>query len=505
MFNNSKGKLDKAKIFSFIPTGEYYFNRGIKAYDRFDMKKAKKYLKRAFELEPLEPVIACQLAIVHTEIGEYEESNKLLQMVLAELDESLTECYYFMANNDAHLGLFTEAYKNAQLYLELDEVGEFTEEAKELLDLIGVEDDESFSELVKQDEMIAQLDQARDLLQEGLMSQAIELLEQTVKDYPELWPAYNNLALAYFYEGKTTKAFDIIQYVLEQSPGNLHALCNLAVFLYYEDKLEELEELLQALDKVQPIHFEHRYKLGATFALAGKYHQAYSWLRHLQKYGYEGDSSYYYWLAKSAYFSGNHKVAMEAWEKLTKINPALSQKEPWKVTEEAITHFENEDVTIMKWLTSEHLENRLYGIFLISVSTSKAVIYKQLEQMDLDKFTPFEKRYLNYILQTELNPEFTSYEDEIMQGHEVAMVLFEKYQAQAWERRSLLLLWFRAFFKMLENQTAIKNPFALAGAIEYIWLKTRHNKKTQLEIAEEYAISTSTLRKYVRILENELE
>lgn len=504
MFNNSKGKLDKAKIFSFIPTGEYYFNRGIKAYDRFDMKQAKKYLKRAFELEPLDPIIACQLAIVHTEIGEYEESNALLKMVLEELDESLTECYYFMANNFAHLGLFTEAYKNANLYLELDEVGEFAEEAKELLDLIGIEDEEIFSELVKQDEMIDHLDQARSLLQEGAFSQAIEILKQTVKDYPELWPAYNNLALAYFYEGKTEKAFEMIQYVLEQSPGNLHALCNLAVFLYYEEKLDELEELLQALDKVQPIHFEHRYKLGATFALTGRYHQAYYWLRHLQKYGYEGDYSYYYWLAKSAYFSGNHRAASEAWEKLIDLNPALAQKEPWKVTEEAITHFENEDVTIMRWLNSEHVENRLYGIFLVSVSTSKVEIYKQLEQMDLDRFTPFEKRYLTYILQTELNPEFSS-EGEIKQGHEVAMVLFEKYQAQAWERRSLLLLWFRAFFKMMENQSAITNPFALAGAVEYIWLKTRHNKKTQLEIAKEYAISTSTLRKYVRILENELE
>lgn len=126
-------------------------------------------------------------------------------MVLEELDESLTECYYFMANNFAHLGLFTEAYKNANLYLELDEVGEFAEEAKELLDLIGIEDEEIFSELVKQDEMIDHLDQARSLLQEGAFSQAIEILKQTVKDYPELWPAYNNLALAYFYEGKQKK------------------------------------------------------------------------------------------------------------------------------------------------------------------------------------------------------------------------------------------------------------------------------------------------------------
>ncbi|MCJ7840215.1 tetratricopeptide repeat protein [Lederbergia sp. NSJ-179] len=505
MSNNSKGKLEKAKIFPFIPTGEYYFNRGIKAYDRFDMQQARKYLKRALELEPSEPIIACQLAIVLTEIGEYEESNHLLKKVLTELDEQLTECYYFMANNFAHLGMFTEAYKNAYLYLELDQTGEFSEEAKELLDLIGIEDEENFTELLEQDAMFDKLDQARELLQEGHFSKAIELLEKTVSDYPELWPAYNNLALAYFYEGKTKKAFEVLKNVLENSPGNLHALCNLAVFLYYEEKNEELEELLDALHKVQPIHFEHRYKLGATFALAGKYEQAYHWLRHLQKYGYEGDYAYYYWLAKAAYFTGNQKVADDAWLKLIEINPLQAEREPWKVAEKSITHLENDEViTIMKWLQNEHVENRLYGIFLISVSTSKSAIYQQLEKMDLNEFTLFEKRYLTYILQTELHHDF-SFNEQIKQGHESAMVLFEKYQAQAWERRSVLLLWFRTFLNMFQRQVPMRNPLAMAGAIEYIWSKNRHNKKTQLEIATEYSISTSTLRKYVRLLQDHLD
>src|SRR5690606_24613945 len=148
---DSKARFEKAKIFPFIPTGEYYYNKGLKAYDRFDINKAKKYLKRALELEPGEAIIACQLAIVYTDAGEFSESNKLLFMILNELDEGMTECHYFIANNFAHLGMFTDAFKHAQIYLEEDEIGEFSIEAEELMHLIGLEDDDNLDSLVEQD------------------------------------------------------------------------------------------------------------------------------------------------------------------------------------------------------------------------------------------------------------------------------------------------------------------------------------------------------------------
>ncbi|MFK4997269.1 hypothetical protein ACI2OX_05695 [Bacillus sp. N9] len=70
-------------------------------------------------------MIACQLALVLTEAAEYAESNKLLYTVLEDLDKHMTECHYFLANNFAHLGLFSEAYKHARLYLDLDKTGNF--------------------------------------------------------------------------------------------------------------------------------------------------------------------------------------------------------------------------------------------------------------------------------------------------------------------------------------------------------------------------------------------
>lgn len=238
MGNDSKARHQKGMLLSFIPTGEYYFTKGIKAYQRRDFQKAKKYLQRAMQLEPGEPMIACQLAIVYTELGEYQNSNRLLHFILEELDEEMVECHYFLANNYAHLGFFKDARHHAKLYLELDQDGEFTEDTKDLLYLLNLESEELGEELYEEDDLIIKQEQARELLESGHFPKAIELLNGVIKEYPEYWSAYNNLALAYFYLGEIKKAEDILNEVLRLNPGNLHALCNKLVFSFTRVKLK---------------------------------------------------------------------------------------------------------------------------------------------------------------------------------------------------------------------------------------------------------------------------
>ncbi|MCR2822440.1 tetratricopeptide repeat protein [Lederbergia panacisoli] len=497
---DSKVQFERAKIFPFIPTGEYYFNKGVKAYDRFDINKAKKYLKRALELEPDEAMIACQLAIVLTESGEYTESNKLLFMILSDLDDKMSECHYFIANNFAHLGMFTDAFKHAQRYLEEDNIGEFSVEAEELMELIGLDEDENFDSLVEQDELIDKLETSRILLESGDFREAIRMLELTVEDYPEFWPAYNNLALAYFYEGDSGKAAGTLEKVLESNPGNLHALCNLAVFLYYEKETGQLTELLTALDKVQPMLFEHRYKLGATFALTGKYEQAYFWLRQIQKYGFDGDPGFYYWLAKAAYFTGNKKVANQAWQILSKMNPRQNQIEPWNVKNHPDPRNLEGDSAVLKMLNSELFEERLYAIFLISVTDHMQDIFSHPDFKRLEDFSYAERIYLAHILRDRLNAPIPE-EEYVEKIHEVAVKLYERFNEAGLDTRNILLQWFSFFILGMGEGISIANPDACAAAAEYIYFKQSHNKKTQKKVAEEYKISEATLRKYIKIVE----
>lgn len=250
MSKDSKARHQKGKLLSFIPNGEYYFSKGIKAYHRRDFHKAKKYLMRAMQLEPGEPMIICQLAIVHSEMGEYQESNKLLHMILEELDEDMVECHYFLANNYAHMGLFKDAYTHANTYLDLDRDGEFTEDTEDLLELLTLEGEDLDDELYEQDDLITKQEHARELLESGHFPKAVEILNSVIDEYPEYWSAYNNLALAYFYLGEVQKAADILEKVLEENPGNLHALCNKLVFAFYERDFRQVRLLKEALKKL---------------------------------------------------------------------------------------------------------------------------------------------------------------------------------------------------------------------------------------------------------------
>jgi tetratricopeptide (TPR) repeat protein len=250
-----KNAIQKGKVLSFVPTGEYYFTKGLKAYRRRDFLKAKKYLGRAMQLEPGEPMITCQLAIVSTELGDFEHSNRLLHMILEELDEDMAECHYFLANNYAHMGLFKDSYHYAKLYMELDPDGDFSEDTEDLLDVLAFEAEDFEDELLyPQDDLIVKQEQARELLESGYFTKAIELLKEVVADFPEYWSAHNNLALAYFYLGKSKKAETILKDVLEQNPGNLHALCNLLVFAHYQGRTKTVNEMLSALKKIQSIN-----------------------------------------------------------------------------------------------------------------------------------------------------------------------------------------------------------------------------------------------------------
>ena len=64
----------------------------------------------------------------------------------------------------------------------------------------------------------------------------------------------------------------------------------------------------------------------------------------------------------------------------------------------------------------------------------------------------------------------------------------------------LYLLWFSVFTEMLKAKVSLKNEKALAAAMDYIWKKLRSEKCSQQQIAHQYGLSSSTLKKYVKLI-----
>lgn len=497
MGKDSKAKKQKAKIFSFIPTAEYYFSKGVKAYQRRDFHKAKKYFLRALQLEPGEPMISCQLAVLHTEMGEYQQSNRLLHSILDELDEELFECHYFLANNYAHLGLFKDAYHHASLYLQLEPFGEFFEDTEDLLEVLTLEaeevDDDDFYE---HDDLIVQQEQARNLLESGHFPKAIEALNSIIENYPEYWSAYNNLALAYFYLGESEKAFEILNDVLQKNPGNLHAMCNRLVFAYYQQDIDEVHHLKEVLGKIKPLLVDHQYKLGTTFALIKEYELAYIWLRKLQKQGFDGEGSFYYWLAYACYFTGHKESAHVAWKKVLEQNPEKAGFEPWSENKGNYKGFEEHVPSIIKKIESELIEERLFAIFLTSVSTKRSEILSSIGRNNHNKFSSLEREYLSLVKSEKDEANIT------FPAHQAAKILYHHHHPVGSVESGLYLMWFSVYVKIMKEELSLKNKQAWAAAVEYVWLYLRNEKVSKKTIAGKYNLSSSTMQKYVKLVKN---
>ncbi|MFC0559347.1 tetratricopeptide repeat protein [Halalkalibacter alkalisediminis] len=284
-----KNEHEKSNVVPLFQTGDYFFHRGIEAYRKNHLHRAIKLLERAVKITNTEPVFHVQLAAVLSEIGEYERSNEILQNVLDEREDQVDECYFFMANNYAYLGLFEKAERMILRYLESSPNERFTEDAKDLLELLHFEreEEDDWDELEDdEDELIAQHERARTLLRKGEIEASIPLLQAIILEHPTYWAAHNHLAEALFRLGDES-AFDICSSVLEQDQGNLFTIANLALFYMKDGDAKKAEPFIDSLRRVYPIDGDHYVKVAETLCAVGEYRLSYERLKDLGRFELE--------------------------------------------------------------------------------------------------------------------------------------------------------------------------------------------------------------------------
>lgn len=486
-------KQQQGRIVPFQVDGEAFYQKGLKAYRNGDLYKAKKYLMRALRIEPNEPVFMCQLAAVLAELGDYGDSNDILIKVIDEVEPTMSECLYFLANNFAHIGLFEKAEKYAERYLIESTDKDFEEDTLELLELLSIETgNEKYTELYSdEDNIIMMQEKAKDHLEKGEIHLAINILEEMIKEHPEFWSAYNNLALAYFYSGDKKRAIELVEEILEKNPGNLHALCNLTIILDTLNYDEEVKNLMDQLKKIHPIHMDHQYKLGSTFGLISQYHIAYRYLNDLHRKGYPGDGSFYYWLSMSAYYVGKQDFAEKIWKRVVEFRPDKAGDEPWKDQDEDRTPLH---LDVLR--TNIHERILLAQTFKNETSVSKKMfalfVFAKLDDED-------SREIINQTIISG-DPIISGYAQQLLVGKsnhigiEVANLLLDGQGKILNE--DLFDFWFTTYLTL--DAKATKNISAWAGAIEYMYLKITNEKISQSEIAKKYNISSTTLSKYVK-------
>ena len=473
-----------AQIVQLLQDGQYFFHKGLKAYKERNLKRASKLIQRAVHLEPEDSEMLSQLAVIYSEMGQYQESNDLLDYIMANLEAEMPECHYFKANNFAHLGLFQEAYKEAAAYSDADPDGEFAEENDSLLDLLDLGDDGIEDSLYDQDELLVKQDRAKSLLESGQLAEAVAALEEITAEYPELWSAYNNLALAYFYSGNVVKAKQTAYEVLSHNEGNLHALCNLLVFYYYEREDEKVAELSDQLSNVYPMLLEQRYKLGATLALVGRYEIGYKWLKSLYKTGFEGDDTFFYWLSCSAYFTGHTDFAETIWRKVESQYPGEDRPAPWIERREALP---------------SSVEQRLAAYYISSTKGETEHLEAVIRSKRIT--APFENHFVKLLLHGDSAAADVT-RDALFAYQTVKLL----EQAEKEEMKTeVMSCWVFYVIQQIRAAASLKNERGWAAAICYIWKEAHGVNLSKKDVSAAFKISRSTLSNYISKLTDILD
>lgn len=551
-------KVKKRNVITVQMDATFFFERAVHSLDRNRYDRALKYFRRAVEFEPGNPVNHCNLAGVMSEMGNYEDSNRILQHIVEQIDPDMTECYFYMANNYANMEHFEAAEEALVYYLEHDVDGHFLEESEEMLELLGYELGRPTKlTSVKCREGMFEHDQARRLLEEGKFSEAVRTLEKLVKKSPDFLAARNNLALAYYYMGLFDQAMAAIKQVLELEPGNLHALCNLAIFYQHKGDTGQLQGLVGLLRKTYPLHYDHVFKLATTMGILSEHETAYRLFRRLLKTGESGlDPSLYHYTAVAACNTGRFTEAEKLWRTVEKLDPGtevpryymqqmkeaeagdgckklgyhyhLPFEEQFRVLEMAADgipeHMKRDPLVRSSFfwaLRHGDVETKLQVIQAFGMIADSEVedalrefLLDPSEDEYLKKVAIFVLRnmhakepiYVNLdgmetpIASTPWSPNLPVWQEKWQEVMDLALRKMEKRYDMI-QQHDLETLWVEFLTRVYPNGPNIGKIEGWAAALEYLTAKMHRRAISYQEVALRYEVSAATISKHARLID----
>ncbi|ANE48873.1 hypothetical protein SY83_11790 [Paenibacillus swuensis] len=552
-------KAPKPKVISVRMDAAFFFERAVQSMDRFHYDKALKYFRRAAEYEPDNPVNHCNTAGILSELGNYEESNRILKQVLEEIDPEMTECYFYMANNYANMENFESAERELIRYLEQDAEGHYLEEAEEMMEFLSTEMERPAKQVtIKSREGLNEHDKARSLLEEGKFAEAVRVLEQLISKHPEFMAARNNLALAYYYMGYFDKSTETIHQVLEMEPGNLHALCNMAIFYQNLEKHEPLQELVEVLKKTYPFHQEHVFKLATTMGILGEHETAYRHFRRLLKDSEAfADPSLHHYTAVAACNIGRFDDAARHWMQTQKLDSGseiprffMSQlneirKDPSKRPLNYHYHLPFEEQFQLLEKSSkdgipDHMKRDplvrssffwalrhgdhetklqvIQALGMLADSEVKDALRAFILEPDEDEYL---KKVAIFVLRTiglkepihahlegkptvvhamTFSPNLPVWEEQWQSVMELALTKMDRRYDMV-QQHDLQTLWVEYLSRVYPNAPKIVKMEGWAAALEYLTAKMHRRTISYHEVASLYGASITTISKYVKLID----
>jgi len=310
------------KVIPFEQSGQFYHRKARKYLENNNYINALNFYRKAVEKDPENIEYLLDLSEVFTEMGYFDESNRILFSILQK-DRKRVECYFGLGCNFLGLQEFDKAEDCFEKYLVMDPDGAYWEEAQDLLDVLRnkeyfVEDIED--EDYEREKLYKAAIKGKEYLDRGDYENAVKELEKVVKKDDELIFAKNNLALAYFCLGKLDKAIDLSLEVLEKDQYNVHANCNIALFYFESGDLKACKDAVDVILKLSPDDPEDIHKIAVTLCELKEHEKANQLLKKLLQYK-PYDIRVLHYTAISCFNLGRYKESLMYWDRIAKIDP----------------------------------------------------------------------------------------------------------------------------------------------------------------------------------------
>ncbi|HHW69754.1 MAG TPA: tetratricopeptide repeat protein [Clostridiales bacterium] len=312
----------KGKIIPFDQDGEFFYRKAKKYEENNQYIDALNFYRKAVEKDPDNLNYMLDLADTFTEMNYFEESNKILFSMLRR-KKVLSDCYFGLGCNFLGLQDFNKAEECFDKYLQVDNNGIYSEDARYLLAIL--QDEEFFFQALEdidlEDEQLYDMaNKGKIFMDRGEYKKAIKQLKKVVKRDPSMVFARNNLALAYFCIGDLDNAIDTTLKMLEDFPLNVHALCNMALFLHENGELERAEDYIQGLMDMSITDGEDIHKIAVTLCELKRHSEAYRYLKLLLQYK-PYDVRVLHYIAVASFNLKRYSEALSYWDKVSKISP----------------------------------------------------------------------------------------------------------------------------------------------------------------------------------------
>lgn len=318
------------KVIPFIHDGDFFFTKAVDAFYKRKFDLALKFLKKAKDIDPSEPLYPSQMSIIYTEIGAYHAANQILSDVIKTHGDDYVDSYYLIANNYAHLGLLNEAQKYATLYMEKDPEGEFYSEAEQLITVLDLALEEEMDVFEDEDDLLIYQETAFYYLQQEDYLKAAVILDEAIELFPDYDLFHFQSRFARFFSGETETVLKEEETILVEEPDQLYARFNLMFFYYSLGEQDKVKELVASFKGVYPIHQEQALKVAIGYTLAGYDDEAITRFSRLQHRTVKHHVDYYKYYALALYRNGQVLEAEALFEEAKRRHKQLINKPaPW--------------------------------------------------------------------------------------------------------------------------------------------------------------------------------